>query len=318
MEDDQSPQISEKKVFSRLIEFITSNFLRLNIANKLMLGFSSWLALLVIISAYALMNLNRLNSINGSILQTDVPVIRASEKMVDLILAEELYTRRYMVFGTSDVLNIFLHKKKVFMHQLKLINSVPEKRDFLVNKIALMHKQYIDLLLEGAKSANAPSSSMFEKFEDKIKAYQEKFVVVIKAMAADARQDQNEKTGMTATIGTTAFKAAKVLCALGLILSVAAATIITRNIAGAIKKLIFATEMIAKGEFNYKPDISNKDELGDLAHAFVAMAGRLKHLEEMNLDTSPLTRLPGGTTIGKRNEQTHKCQGENCILFNGY
>jgi diguanylate cyclase (GGDEF)-like protein len=27
------------------------------------------------------------------------------------------------------------------------------------------------------------------------------------------------------------------------------------------------------------------------------MARRLKHLEEMNLDTSPLTRLPGGTTI---------------------
>ena len=46
MEDDRSPQVSEKKVFGRLAGSITSNFLQLNIANKLMLGFSSLLALL--------------------------------------------------------------------------------------------------------------------------------------------------------------------------------------------------------------------------------------------------------------------------------
>jgi diguanylate cyclase (GGDEF)-like protein len=84
---------------------------------------------------------------------------------------------------------------------------------------------------------------------------------------------------------------------LGLILSLIAATLITRNISGAIKKLKIATEKISKGEFDHNPDIRNTDELGDLAKDFVTMAGRLKHLEEMNLDTSPLTRLPGGTTI---------------------
>ena len=297
MADDRSPQVSEKKVVRRLVGFIISNFLRLNIANKLMLGFSSLLTLLVIISVYALINLNRLNAINNSILQTDLPVIHASEKMIDVIFSEELYMRRYMVYRTSDVLKIFLHKKQIFVHLLNRIKSVPEKRNFPVAKIELLHKQYINLLLEGTKSAKASSSSMSKEFDDKIKAHQENFIAVIKAMAADARQDQNEKTGMTAAIGTIAFKAATVLCALGLILSLAAATIITRNISGAIKKLRFATEMIAKGEFNHKPDIRNKDELGDLAKAFVTMAGRLKHLEEMNLDTSPLTRLPGGTTI---------------------
>jgi diguanylate cyclase (GGDEF)-like protein len=313
MEDNRSQQVSEKKFFGRLVEFIISNFLRLNIANKLMLGFSSLLVLLVIISVYALMNLNRLNAINNSILQTDLPVILASEKMIDVIFAEELYTRRYMVFRTSDVLNIFLHKKQIFVHLLNRIKSVPEKRNFPVAKIALLHNQYINLLQEGIKSAKAPSPSMSKEFEDKIKTHQEDFIAAIKAMAADAQQDQNEKTGMTAAIGAIAFKAATVLCALGLILSLAAATIITRNISGAIKKLRFATEMIAKGEFNHKPDIRNKDELGDLAKAFVTMAGRLKHLEEMNLDTSPLTRLPGGTTI--ENTMNKRISAKALIAF---
>jgi len=313
MDDAQSPQIGTKKNFGRLIDFITLHFLRLTIAHKLMLGFSSLLALLVIISLYALMNLNRLNAINQSIVLTDLPVIHASEKMIDLILAQELYTRRYMVFRTADVKRIFLHKKRIFERLIEQIKSVPEKRNFPVAKIELLHNQYINLLLEGTKSSRAPSSSMSKQFEDKIKTHQEAFIAVIKAMAADAQQDQNEKTGMTTTIGTIAFNAAKVLCALGVVLSIAAAMIITHNISGAIKKLKLATEMIAKGEFNHKPDIRNADELGDLAKAFVTMAGQLKFLQEMNLDTSPLTRLPGGTTI--ENEMKQRIRTNASIAF---
>ena len=313
MVDDRSQQAGEKKIFGRLVGFITAHFLRLNIANKLMLGFSSLLVLLVIISAYALMNLNRLNAINNSILKTDLPVILASEKMIDVIFAQELYTRRYMVFRTSDMQKRFLHKQQVFEHQLNRIKSVPEKRNFPVAIIETLHKQYGDLLIEGSKSSRAPSSSMSKEFEEKIKAHQDNFIAVIKAMAADAQLDQNEKTALTANIGTIAFKAAKVLCILGLILSLAAAMIITRNISGAIKKLKLATEMISKGEFNHKPDIRNKDELGDLAKAFVSMAGQLKFLEEMNLDTSPLTRLPGGTTI--ENEMKRRIRAKAPIAF---
>ena len=269
MADNLNPQAGAKKAFSRLSEFITSNFLRLNIANKLMLGFSSLLVLLVIISVYALMNLNRLNAINSSILQSDLPVILVSEKMIDGIFAQELYTRRYMVFRTTDVMDIFFYKKKVFENLINRVKSVPEKNNFPVAKIALLHNQYINLLLDGIKSTDTPSSLMSTEFEDKIKAHQEKFLATVREMAAVAQQDQNEKTAMTADIGTFAFKVAKILCGLGLILSLAAAMLITRNISGAIKKLKFATEMIANGEFNHKPDIRNTDELGDLSKAFV-------------------------------------------------
>jgi len=304
MADDTSPQVGEKKVFGRLVDFIVANFLRLTIANKLMLGFSSLLALLVIISFYALTNLNRINSINSSILLTDLPVILASDKMIDLIFSEELYTRRYMVFRNDEVIDIFWRKKAAFDDQIKRIEAVPERRNFPVEDLKILHKQYTRLLLEGTESAVAPSSSMSDEYDEKIKVHQEKFIALIQAMAADAQRDQNRKTSMTAAIGSVAFKAAAVLCAFGLILSLTAATLITRNISGAIRKLGIATEMIAKGDFDYKPDISNTDELGDLAEAFTTMAARLKHLEEMHLDTSPLTRLPGGTSIeGEMNKR---------------
>ena len=76
-----------------------------------------------------------------------------------------------------------------------------------------------------------------------------------------------------------------------------AAIAITKNISGAIIRLKNATQEISKGKFDYTPEIHNQDELGELSHSFSEMAKRLKRLEEMYLDTSPLTHLPGGIAI---------------------
>ncbi len=54
---------------------------------------------------------------------------------------------------------------------------------------------------------------------------------------------------------------------------------------------------ISKGKFDHVPKVNTGDELGELAGAFKKMAKRLAQLEEMYLDASPLTRLPGGVAI---------------------
>jgi len=103
---------TEWKIIDRLIGFVVSHFYPLKIARKPMLGYSVLLVLLIAISVYALVNLNRLNEINSSILGTDLPVINTSEKMIDVILAQELYAQRYFILKTSDVLKLFGIRKK--------------------------------------------------------------------------------------------------------------------------------------------------------------------------------------------------------------
>jgi diguanylate cyclase (GGDEF)-like protein len=76
-----------------------------------------------------------------------------------------------------------------------------------------------------------------------------------------------------------------------------AALAITRNISTAVIRLKNATHEISKGKFDYAPDIRNQDELGELSQSFSEMAERLKRLEELSLDTNPLTHLPGGVAI---------------------
>jgi GGDEF domain-containing protein len=291
------PKHTEWKIIDRLIGFVVSHFYRLKIARKLMLGYSVLLILLVGISVYALFNLNRLNEINNSILKTDLPVISASEKMIDVILAQELYSQRYLILKTPEVLNQFWEKEKEFKQLINEIRSLPGYKAYPIDQIDSLHTEYNHTLSEALGWIDDPSSIAALDLQKRIKAQQEKIIAVIKGMAANALREQNEKTTLTATIGRIAFKAAAVLCSLGLLFSLTAAFVITRNISGVLKKLKHATGMISEGKFDHRPNIRNQDELGDLAKAFVIMAKRLKKLEEMYLDTSPLTRLPGGIAI---------------------
>ena len=287
----------EWRIIDRLIGFVVSHFYRLKIARKLMLGYSVLMILLVGISAYALFNLKQLNELNNSILNSDLPVIDASEKMINVILDQERHAQRYLILKTPEELKSFWDKGKEFNQLTEHIRSLPSHNAHSLNKIVSLHMEYNSILSESLGWIEDPASPIAKAFEKNVKTQQEKIIAIIKSMKDRALRDQNEKTGLTATIGKIAFKASAVLCGLGLLFSLTAAFVITRNISGALKKLKFATGMISEGKFDHRPDIRNQDELGDLAQAFVTMAGRLKQLEEMYLDTSPLTRLPGGIAI---------------------
>ena len=297
MADRKLSQHSENKIINWLIEFAIAPFYRLNIARKLMLGYSVLLLLLVGISIFALFNLNQLNKINNSILETDLPIINISGQMVDVILAQELYFQRYLILKSPDVLKQFWNKEKEFNQLTERLRALPGKKDYPVDQIVSLQTEYKYILSEAIGWIEEPDSPISKAFEKNIKTQQEKIIAVIKKMQNRAKWEQNKKTSLMTTIGRIAFKAAMILCGLGLLFALTAAFIITHNIAGAIKKLKYATGMISEGKFDYRPNIRNKDELGDLAQAFNTMAIRLKQLEEMYRDTSPLTRLPGGIAI---------------------
>jgi diguanylate cyclase (GGDEF)-like protein len=98
-------------------------------------------------------------------------------------------------------------------------------------------------------------------------------------------------------IGNTAFLTTAGLCLFSIIAGAMAGLVVTHHIASSIHKLKVATEHIAEGNFDYDPQIKTEDEIGILSEAFLSMGKRLRKLEEMYLDASPLTRLPGGIAI---------------------
>jgi CHASE3 domain sensor protein len=221
---------TERKIIDRLIGFIVSHFYRLRIARKLMLGYSVLLVLLVGISAYALVNLNRLNEINSSVLNTDLTVINTSEKMINVVLAQEFYAQQYLILKTPDKLKQFQDKEKEFKRLIKEIRDLPGHWGLHINRIVNLHTEYHYILSEALGWIDDPDSPIAKAFEKNIKTQQEKIIAVIKRMKAKALREQKEKTGLTATIGRIAFKASAIFCGLGLLFSLIAATVITQNI----------------------------------------------------------------------------------------
>ncbi len=87
------------------------------------------------------------------------------------------------------------------------------------------------------------------------------------------------------------------LGAAGLVAGLLPALMVATRLRSSLSELGRATQMIADGVFHYDPQVRGEDEAADLARGLRSMGQKLKSYEQMCLDASPLTRLPGNIAI---------------------
>ena len=63
--------------------------------------------LTLIVVAYALVSLQRINSLNTSIVKVDVIVQEAADKMLDALLAQDTFEKRYLILKSDDMQRLF-------------------------------------------------------------------------------------------------------------------------------------------------------------------------------------------------------------------
>ncbi|NTV14979.1 MAG: diguanylate cyclase [Desulfobulbaceae bacterium] len=287
---------------------LARRFWRLSISQKMHLGFLPLVLLIFIISLFALTKLNQLNRLNASILQVNIPARAALEKMRRTIFDQESFIRRYTILKDQELLKIQQDLNREFIKGLDTLRNYPTELRLPLGALDESYADYTATLLNGIKLIEE-SPGRGQEFDQQVRLRQTEVINNLAEIGMVVEADQNAKSGISADIGSLAFNAALALCVVGILFSATAATIVTRNIVGAVRKLQFATEMISQGNFDYRADIRNQDELGELSEAFAMMATRLKNLEEMYLDASPLTRLPGGVAIEnilKKKIEQHK------------
>lgn len=87
------------------------------------------------------------------------------------------------------------------------------------------------------------------------------------------------------------------LAGAGTVVGVGVSLLVARRVGLALDRLNYATLAISEGAFDTNPQVTSNDELGDLATGLGVMAQKLKNYEQLCLDASPLTRLPGNIAI---------------------
>jgi len=279
----------------------------------MLLGYLTIVVLMFLIAAFAISSLGRLNSLNRTIVETDVPLVETTERMIDTLISEEFYARRYIILNSPEMLALFRDKGKEFVGLVEKIRSLPGAKDIPADRFTALHSDYSNLLSELTTQFGQPSSTAARKTDSAVKKKQGELIELIKDTSARARRDQIEKNLLTSRIGTAAVRITLLLCFLSIIVSVVLTVLLTINIAHPISRLELATRRISEGKFDLVEGVKNRDELGDLANAFNEMTKRLRQLEEMCLDASPLTRLPGNIAI--ENVLTKRIEGNAPLAF---
>ena len=273
---------------------------RPGIATRLIVGFGALTMLVFAIAVANLAVLKRVSLTNESILEADVPVLDATERWIEEVLEQEYYARRAAILGSELMRSVAREEAQEFRKGLDALDGLPAADWVPRARLRQLHATYTELLELPA----GPDPAAEQVRTEQVRTIQAELIGLLKSTALEARRNQLRKAEENVALGTLAFRLMAGVCAIAVLVSAVATLLLTRGIARPIRTLRTAAGRIAAGRFDVVPDVPPGDELGDLAADFAEMARRLKRLEEMYLDASPLTRLPGNIAIenvlGKR------------------
>jgi len=260
---------------------------RFTLLKKLIIGYAALSLFILAAIMFSAGGLYSLNSTAQDIATNQLPAINALTGLRNSLIAQEGYAGKYAIFRSGEFRDLFLQREKDFLEMLVLLEKAGRTDDVTALKklYSGYRKAATRLFAEGGRE-----TATLKEFAGNIFAALDGFYAALQRDLQGKLEaaNQQERISLAWTMG---------LSITGLLMAMAIAVAFTYRTFSAVRKLQRATHRIAAGDFEYNPQIPAGDELGDLAEDFSRMAGRLKELEQMSLDASPLTRLPGNIAI---------------------
>ncbi len=236
---------------------------------------------------FSFTGLYSLNKTARDIANNDLVLLRSVGMLRQSLLDQERYAGKFAILKSPEFIDLF-HKRE--SECLKTLQQMVQKEQEqgmagLVTSYSNYQKT-VRLLFQGDAAAETEHKTAAQQVINAIDTYtaNQQLLLNVKLEHADSKERNTIRWSLIFSLT-------------GFVLAIGVAALFLFNISTAIDKLKRATHRIAEGDFDFDPQIPAGDEIGDLAYDFIRMADRLKILERMNLDASPLTRLPGNIVI---------------------
>ncbi|MCG6534293.1 MAG: cell wall metabolism sensor histidine kinase WalK, partial [Syntrophales bacterium LBB04] len=234
---------------------------------KLLASCLAMALLAILASAYAIFSLQNLNELAYAIIDEDFLVVDTGKKMMDALLAQESAEKRYLIFKDPSIAELFWSRSHEFNDSLENLrkNSIPGMAKTL-SQLSLLHKQHDELfnqtvtLVTGNHIEDATKIS-----ETDSQRAIEDMATMLRDIRTKAENNIDTRMNLIKTRGIRASRMTITLSAIGLIIGLVVALLITYNISRPLKELKKATEQIAEGKFEYNLNINRHDEIGNLA-----------------------------------------------------
>lgn len=271
---------------------------RLSIAAKMLAGYAVIALLALSVVAYVLSSLNEINRFNLGIVSVDIPVRETAETMINALIEQNGHEKRYVILRSKELRGLFWDRNRVFEARFDDLRQTAGHLIPTLDALAALHDKHrqgflriIDLVEHGRFSAAQQLS------QTSMNGLVDRMLEILRRIPEQMKEQHDARMHLIRDTSRTALQTALILCLITTAVSIAAALFLTFSITSSIRRLRTATQVVAEGRFDVSLPVHKRDEIGELARDFAQMTVRLKKLEEMYLDASPLTRLPGGVAI---------------------
>ncbi|HSB33591.1 MAG TPA: hypothetical protein VLG39_03960, partial [Nitrospirota bacterium] len=197
----------------------------------MLLGYMTLVALTLIVVAYALYNLQRINNLNRDIVKVDVLVQEASGKMLDALFAQDTYEKRFLILKSPDAQDLFLQREGEFRTWLDAIKQLPDRTEPSTSTIETLYAKYTDLVyreFDLLLAGDIPNASALSNQE--VKMVLGKLLDTLKSLSAGAKESQERKMGQISAIGGKAFLTTALLCLFSILIGAVSVLVVTHHI----------------------------------------------------------------------------------------
>lgn len=268
-------------------------------------------------SLYSLNSFRRLHASLSADLSVKLDILLSLQQLKSTLARLEQVGQAYLEGGAEGSLEIFQSRRdefaRIFDHVSHLIGDGPAIRD-----VADGFQRYLDSFAqERNRETRSAGMAAVPHGGTRIDIQVRSLTSSLDALLGRTRTELEARFSSADGLSQRAFAVTLYLMVFGLMAGLAPPLLIAMHFKTSLKKLGKATQMIAEGSFDYDPRVQSSDEIGELAQGLKSMAQKLKNYEQICLDASPLTRLPGNIAIERallekirRNEKFALCYAD--------
>jgi diguanylate cyclase (GGDEF)-like protein len=268
------------------VHMFRSGIYRLSLVNKLIVSFALIGICLITAVVYAVMGLGTMHRMVGDIARSDLPAATAALTLRDTMQSQQRAAGRYQILKQPEFKEIYGRQSESFRRTLSLLQRQSGADLGSLKNAFDVYATLVEQMFSGEKVDDVALKRAAERVETAIEVMrsEQKKRLENKLVAASEREKRTASWALGLALS-------------GVAMAVFVATLLVYSFSSSIGKLQKATHRIAAGDFDHDPHIPAGDEIGALSQDFMWMAVRLKELEQISLDASPLTRLPGNIAI---------------------
>jgi two-component system sensor histidine kinase GlrK len=253
--------------------------MKLTIYKKMMLGFSTIIVIMIIASAYILLELSAVSNSAKMTLTDNVESVDLAKQLQDILHDEAEDIQKYLISRDETYFSLFYSSSQRFNHYLGILLSAQSDKTgrSLIRNMRRTHNAFL-AGIQNVKSLQT-SENKSKPIRLNVDAVETLSRSLDHLITINRGSIENAMTKMKATT-TRSTKIALLLIIGTVLVAISAAFIITRTITRPIDELIRGTQQIAQGKFE-PVQVSSNDEIALLVDAVNDMNYKIKDINEL-------------------------------------